>query len=68
MSPQTSRHRPAASEPAPLPGTPVVRQETGAAPIDSRGLLQGRKVLTIQHRGEVYRLQETRQGKLILTK
>lgn len=36
--------------------------------IDSRDLLQGREAITIIHHGETYRLRETRQGKLILTK
>lgn len=42
--------------------------QEGVPAIDSAGLLQGGKVLAIRHRGEIYRLQETRQGKLILTK
>lgn len=37
-------------------------------PLDSRQLLQGRRDLQILHQGEIYRLQQTRQGKLILTK
>lgn len=37
-------------------------------PLDSATLLQGGKAVTIRHNGEVYRLQATRQGKLILTK
>ena len=46
----------------------------GAAPsqsvaaINSAALLQGGKSITISHNGELYRLQTTRQGKLILTK
>ncbi len=36
--------------------------------VDSQTLLQGRSTLLIHHQGEVYRLQLTRQGKLILTK
>ena len=46
----------------------------GAAPsqsvtaINSATLLQGGKSVTISHNGELYRLQTTRQGKLILTK
>jgi len=38
------------------------------APLDSATLLQGGKAVTIRHNGEFYRLQATRQGKLILTK
>ena len=37
-------------------------------PLDSQQLLQGRRELQILHQGQVYRLQQTRQGKLILTK
>jgi hemin uptake protein HemP len=38
------------------------------AAINSAALLQGGKSITISHNGELYRLQTTRQGKLILTK
>jgi hemin uptake protein HemP len=31
-------------------------------------ILQGNKCVNLLHRGEVYRLQVTRQGKLLLTK
>lgn len=37
-------------------------------PLPSEALLQGRRVVEIAHNGEVYRLQATRLGKLILTK
>ncbi len=57
---------------------PVIRPRTqpatttgsGSAPrtVDSQTLLQGHSSLLIRHQGEVYRLQLTRQGKLILTK
>jgi len=40
----------------------------GPAGLDSAALLQGGKSVTIRHNGEFYRLQATRQGKLILTK
>ena len=36
--------------------------------VDSQSLLAGAPVLLIRHHGEIYRLQTTRQGKLILTK
>ncbi|MES2480947.1 MAG: hemin uptake protein HemP [Pseudomonadota bacterium] len=36
--------------------------------IDSHLLLQGQRTVEISHNGELYRLQATRQGKLILTK
>jgi len=47
-----------------------VRQADAAtvAPLPSEALLQGRKTVEISHNGRVYRLQATRQGKLILTK
>lgn len=38
------------------------------APLDSRELLRGARLVEISHNGEVYRLQATRLGKLILTK
>lgn len=38
------------------------------ASILSSDLLRGKKAVTIQHNGSVYRLQATRLGKLILTK
>lgn len=42
---------------------------SGQAPVvDSASLLQGQRELFIQHQGQRYRLQATRQGKLILTK
>jgi hemin uptake protein HemP len=39
-----------------------------AAPLPSQQLMQGQKTLEIDHNGEIYRLQATRLGKLILTK
>jgi hemin uptake protein HemP len=36
--------------------------------VDSHALLNGRRELLIHHQGQLYRLQATRQGKLILTK
>jgi hemin uptake protein HemP len=36
--------------------------------VDSAELMGGQRVLEIVHLGEVYRLQTTRFGKLILTK
>jgi hemin uptake protein HemP len=69
-----SRMRDAA---APLPddaGTgcavPEVAPIMPATPhaVSSRELMRGRRVLTIRHGEEEYRLQVTRSGKLILTK
>jgi len=39
-----------------------------AAPLPSEQLLRGRRAVSISHNGTIYRLQTTRQGKLILTK
>jgi hemin uptake protein HemP len=46
------------------------KADTRAVPrvIESAALFQGQPILLIRHLGEVYRLQTTRQGKLILTK
>ncbi|MBI3140591.1 MAG: hemin uptake protein HemP [Rhodocyclales bacterium] len=55
------------AKPEPLP-TPSARPATPAAPIPSAELLRGRREAVIAHRDELYRLRETRNGKLILTK
>ncbi|MDG9698953.1 hemin uptake protein HemP [Ottowia cancrivicina] len=52
-----------AGKPASQPSAPAA-----LAAIRSEQLLQGRKQVEIIHNGAVYRLQATRQGKLILTK
>ena len=36
--------------------------------VESRDLLKGQKAVEIMHNGSVYRLQNTKLGKLILTK
>ena len=46
----------------------ATRASTTEPALDSRSLLQGGKAVAIRHNGELYRLQATRQGKLILTK
>lgn len=56
---RTAAFAPMGHEPAP--------PQAGAT-IESTALLQGGKSVTISHNGESYRLQLTRQGKLILTK
>lgn len=48
---------------APRPSTALPPLE-----VDSTCLLQGQRELRIHHQGQCYRLQATRQGKLILTK
>ena len=55
----------AASAPADQPES---SEQAQAAPIDSQQLLQGRREVVIVHRGQAYRLQATRAGKLILVK
>lgn len=51
------------------PAAPVAEAgNKGAAVIASEQLLQGRKQVEISHNGRIYRLQATKQGKLILTK
>ncbi|HBH39085.1 MAG TPA: hemin uptake protein HemP [Curvibacter sp.] len=63
----------------PTPAQPLEPPRSKAAPpatlglpgglsLDSQALLQGGRAVSIRHNGEVYRLQATRQGKLILTK
>jgi hemin uptake protein HemP len=56
--------QPSATPPPSTPRTPA----TGLRTLDSRDLLQGQSLVLIRHQGETYRLQTTRQGKLILTK
>jgi hemin uptake protein HemP len=53
------------AQPAPNSGANAF---SGLRIIDSSDLLGGHSSLIIRHLGEVYRLQITRQGKLILTK
>ena len=57
------------------PDFQAARQQQDAAapdgeqqPLPSEALLRGRRQVEIAHNGEVYRLQATRLGKLILTK
>ena len=60
---------PPSPEPVPV-GQPTMRLDNprGAAPLSSSFLLHGQKSVLIEHRGLIYRLQETKLGKLILTK
>ncbi|HZY19378.1 MAG TPA: hemin uptake protein HemP [Ramlibacter sp.] len=55
-------------QPQPAASRPAPRSEPGRPPVDSATLLQGGRCVEIRHNGEVYRLQATRLGKLILTK
>ena len=56
-----------ASSASPAAAVPVTVAPTDRC-IASEALLQGKRSVTIVHQGETYRLQSTRQGKLILTK
>jgi len=49
-------------------GVSGINPLNGLRVIDSHDLMAGQPALLIHHLGEVYRLQTTRQGKLILTK
>ena len=55
---------------ADVPSTPCTAAPTPPPTglVHSAQLFQGQRTLTIAHNGAVYRLQATRQGKLILTK
>lgn len=65
-APTESRTDPAWHHPitAPSPGSGGVRMTM----VSSQDLMQGQNAVAIAHNGAVYRLQATRQGKLILTK
>ncbi len=54
--------------PAARPAGEAARPTGAPRTVDSAALLQGQSLLLIRHLGELYRLQTTRQGKLILTK
>lgn len=47
---------------------PLAQQAHPQTLLHSDALMQGSKTVAISHNGTVYRLQATRQGKLILTK
>lgn len=53
-------HRPAPAAAPQAPNRPPL--------VESTQLFQGHKAVEIHHNGELYRLQATRTGKLILTK
>lgn len=46
----------------------IASPESPAPQLSSHAVLQGHKSVFIEHNGANYRLQTTRQGKLILTK
>lgn len=51
-----------------LHGLSTPGQNTPPLVLSSTAVLQGQKSVSITHQGEVYRLQVTKLGKLILTK
>lgn len=62
-------HAPAACS-QPASGTNAAGDHSAASDdvLPSEVLLRGQKTIAIRHNGEIYRLQATRLGKLILTK
>jgi len=63
MSPAGTPASPVGARPPVLTAAPA-----RPAPLPSGELLRGQRLVEIAHNGEIYRLQATRQGKLILTK
>jgi hemin uptake protein HemP len=63
-----SRQAPGAATPSPAGQAAAAPITTASPPLPSDRLLQGRRMVEIAHNGEIYRLQATRLGKLILTK
>jgi hemin uptake protein HemP len=60
-SAQPSLHDPAAQWQASVP-------DLRPPQVDSAQIMRGHRTIEIHHNGALYRLQATRQGKLILTK
>ncbi len=52
----------------PLSDRPTPAKPSGPQTLNSRELLGEQAMVLIEHLGEIYRLQTTRQGKLFLTK
>jgi hemin uptake protein HemP len=50
------------------PPPPTRPDKAPSQTLTSAELMQGRREIVIEHQGERYRLQQTRNGKLILTK
>jgi hemin uptake protein HemP len=61
-------HASSALPPAARPAPSTERAHERPVPLSSVELLRGQRLVEIAHNGEIYRLQATRQGKLILTK
>lgn len=49
-------------------GKPEPVEKDAPVSLDVADILRGRRRVNLLHEGEVYRLQVTRQGKLLLTK
>lgn len=58
---------PGVTPPVPVCGA-VASARAEPEPVASEALFQGQRTVEISHNGEIYRLQATRLGKLILTK
>ena len=54
--------------PPSLATLPASQSPVATTAIPSEALLAGRPEVAIEHQGQVYRLRQTAQGKLILTK
>lgn len=72
-SPPYPSHEPKQSDPSDTSDQAPFHWQHSAYPnsprtVDSRELLGDQVMVQIRHMGEIYRLQTTRQGKLILTK
>lgn len=64
MNALSTRPEPTGSTECRAPTSPV----PPAGLVPSERILQGQRSVAIEHNGSIYRLQATRQGKLILTK
>ena len=66
--PSSASNAPSTTQHAPAAATATAIAPVAPLRVDSAALMNGQRVLEIVHLGEVYRLQTTRFGKLILTK
>ena len=66
--PLTLSRSPGATAPDARPVTAASGTDASGAVLHSADLLGSRQAVEIEHNGHRYRLQATRQGKLILTK
>lgn len=69
MNPTPDTASAASHSSTPVQDAPAFAHENHSVPVvPSAELLRGQKAVAIDHNGSLYRLQTTRQGKLILTK